>query len=196
MAPLSLVWSFHLVHSFYTLSGALSRPSTKASSSCSSSARASKSAAIVLSSAVCPQRDHLYCTACYCNAAYFSDTHIFSTRYTITCKVYTGYHATSKTEQGFLPVRSITHSLKLVGYFSTQADNYALSSTQQQFTGCSYSCQPHDCQEIKDFGHRDSGVYHITPLSAYSGFDVYCDMSTDDGGWLVSLLKIFKYFLS
>ena len=88
------------------------------------------------------------------------------------------------------PVRSMTHSLKLLGYFSIQADNYALSSTLQQFTGCSYSCQPHDCQEIKDLGHKDSGVYHITPLGTYSGFDVYCDMSTEDGGWLVSVENI------
>ena len=44
---------------------------------------------------------------------------------------------------------------------------------------------PADCQEIKDAGFTKSGVYHITPMGAYEGLDVYCDMETDGGGWLV-----------
>ena len=33
-----------------------------------------------------------------------------------------------------------------------------------------------------------SGVYRITPVGTYRGFDVYCDMNTDDGGWLVCFI--------
>ena len=49
---------------------------------------------------------------------------------------------------------------------------------------CSY--EPHDCQDIDTTW---SGVYHVTPLGTFAGFDVYCDMVTDGGGWLVR-----KYF--
>lgn len=34
-------------------------------------------------------------------------------------------------------------------------------------------------------GFNDSGVYHIRPVGTYRGFDVYCDMNIDDGGWTV-----------
>ena len=47
---------------------------------------------------------------------------------------------------------------------------------------------PRDCLEVRDMGFNTSGVYHITPIGVYRGFDVYCDMETDDGGWLVSSL--------
>ena len=42
-----------------------------------------------------------------------------------------------------------------------------------------------DCQDYQDRGHTKSGVYHVIPVGTRSGFDVYCDMTTDDGGWLV-----------
>ena len=49
-------------------------------------------------------------------------------------------------------------------------------------------CMPRDCLEVRDMGFNTSGVYPITPMGVYKGFDVYCDMETDNGGWLVSSL--------
>ena len=43
-----------------------------------------------------------------------------------------------------------------------------------------------DCQDYQARGHTTSGVYHVTPPHAFSGYDVYCDMTTDGGGWLVN----------
>ena len=43
-----------------------------------------------------------------------------------------------------------------------------------------------DCQELRKFGFYKSGVYHVTPDGTWKGLDVYCDMATDGGGWLVS----------
>ena len=45
----------------------------------------------------------------------------------------------------------------------------------------------HDCQQLKDYGFNGSGIFHVVPVGSCKGFNVYCDMSTDDGGWLVSL---------
>lgn len=47
-----------------------------------------------------------------------------------------------------------------------------------------------DCQDYKDAGYNESGVYHVKPLGTHFGFKVYCDMITDDGGWLVRIDKI------
>ena len=44
-----------------------------------------------------------------------------------------------------------------------------------------------DCQDVQSVGFNDSGVYHVTPPGTFQGVDVYCDMVTDGGGWIVSL---------
>ena len=41
-----------------------------------------------------------------------------------------------------------------------------------------------DCSELLKSGHTQSGVYSINP-DGTGHFSVYCDMSTDGGGWTV-----------
>ena len=50
-------------------------------------------------------------------------------------------------------------------------------------------CQhiPRDCFDVKEMGSNTSGVYQVTPVGVSEGFDVYCDMERDNGGWLVSV---------
>ena len=42
-----------------------------------------------------------------------------------------------------------------------------------------------DCRDVQDLGFTQSGVYTINP-DTHDGYNVYCDMDTDGGGWLVS----------
>ncbi|XP_074645128.1 fibrinogen-like protein 1 [Tubulanus polymorphus] len=42
-----------------------------------------------------------------------------------------------------------------------------------------------DCQQAFLRGHRESGVYYITPLYAACPIPVWCDMETPGGGWTV-----------
>ena len=49
-----------------------------------------------------------------------------------------------------------------------------------------------DCQDLREMGFTESGVYIVTPAGTSEGIEVYCDMYTDNGGWLVcsSLIKL------
>ena len=58
---------------------------------------------------------------------------------------------------------------------------------------CNTRSYPRDCQDVKDNGHLTSGVYCVYPACAYIGLNVYCDMDTDGGGWLVIMLLTFNW---
>ncbi|KAF2988031.1 hypothetical protein EK904_005607 [Melospiza melodia maxima] len=43
--------------------------------------------------------------------------------------------------------------------------------------------RPRDCFDIYVSGQQEDGIYSIFPTHYPDGFQVYCDMSTDGGGW-------------
>ena len=45
---------------------------------------------------------------------------------------------------------------------------------------------PRDCYDIQKLCGSKSGIYYIFPHTNDAGVEVYCDMKTDKGGWLVS----------
>ncbi|NP_001122015.1 fibrinogen C domain-containing protein 1 [Danio rerio] len=49
--------------------------------------------------------------------------------------------------------------------------------------GCANGSRPRDCSDIYASGQREDGIYSVFPTHYPAGFQVYCDMSTDGGGW-------------
>ena len=45
---------------------------------------------------------------------------------------------------------------------------------------------PRDCYDIQQLCGSKSGLYYIFPHTNDDAVEVYCDMKTDKGGWLVS----------
>ncbi|XP_025769296.1 laminin subunit gamma-3 [Puma concolor] len=49
--------------------------------------------------------------------------------------------------------------------------------------GCASGPPPRDCLDVLLSGQQEDGIYSVFPTHYPAGFQVYCDMRTDGGGW-------------
>lgn len=93
-----------------------------------------------------------------------------------------------------IQVMSDSHSgvLNLVAGFSDsllslqrETDNLRKLKSELSRDSTHTALRPRDCSDILKSGISEDGVYSVFPTHDPDGFMVYCDMSTDGGGWTV-----------
>ncbi|KAM5300573.1 fibrinogen C domain-containing protein 1 [Ctenodactylus gundi] len=66
-----------------------------------------------------------------------------------------------------------------------KANLQRVPSRGTRLRGCANGSRPRDCLDILLSGQQEDGVYSVFPTHYPAGFQVYCDMHTDGGGWTV-----------
>ncbi|XP_063753074.1 fibrinogen C domain-containing protein 1-like isoform X2 [Eleginops maclovinus] len=86
-----------------------------------------------------------------------------------------------------LQVLQQLHSGVSDSLLSLQRETDSLRRTNQDLQTDSRGTapRPSDCRDVLSSGVSQDGVYSVFPTHDPDGFMVYCDMTTDGGGWMV-----------
>ena len=81
-----------------------------------------------------------------------------------------------------------TRNFKLIETLTAICYSKTFVDVIEKSLNASQMPESRDCYEIYTSGERLDGVYTVFPNGAESGVEVYCDMTTDGGGWTVCIM--------
>ena len=73
----------------------------------------------------------------------------------------------------------------LCDFVQQQGGSYFDKSLTTLFLSSLYTKKNTSCQMLLSAGYQDNGIYTIYPAGLTKGLQVYCDMETEKGGWIV-----------